>query len=123
VPSSYCLLGRRPGTPLGGISKVKRELALKSGLFDFVMHDWRRSARSTMARLGVPAEHAERAIGHVVGTKLQRTYDTHNYESEIKAALETWQRHLLGLVAEPPAGTASAEPPASAASVVRSRAA
>jgi hypothetical protein len=52
-----------------------------------------------MARLGVPALHAECALNHVSGrSQLEKTYDRHDYAAEAIAALQVWQTHLAGLV-------------------------
>jgi hypothetical protein len=54
-----------------------------------------------MTRLGVPRDHAEAAINHVSGrTKLERTYDRHDYAPEVIAALTLWQGHVAGLVGQ-----------------------
>jgi hypothetical protein len=47
--------------------------------------------------------HAERALNHVSGqSALERTYDVHNYEAEVLAALRRWQAHVASLVAPSP---------------------
>lgn len=62
-------------------------------------HDLRRTARTGMTRLGIPRDHAEAAINHVSGrTKIERTYDLHDYAEEIISALGRWQAHVAGLV-------------------------
>lgn len=61
-------------------------------------HDLRRTARTGMTRLGIPRDHAEVAINHLSGrSKLERTYDRHDYSAEILAALTRWQQHVAGL--------------------------
>jgi integrase len=73
----YKLLGRVPGGGFAGFSRLKRRLdaMLPSEMKPWVWHDLRRSARSTMARLGVPALHAECALNHVSGrSQLEKTY-------------------------------------------------
>jgi integrase len=50
-------------------------------------HDLRRTARSLMSPAKVPADHAERALGHVIGG-VRETYDRHEYLDEKRAALE-----------------------------------
>jgi integrase len=59
----------------------------KLGLPRFTVHDLRRTARSLMSRAGVPREHAERVMGHVVGG-IEGTYDRHAYADEKAAALQ-----------------------------------
>lgn len=50
-------------------------------------HDLRRTARSLMSRAGVPADHAERCLGHVIGG-VRGTYDRHAYFEEKRLAFE-----------------------------------
>jgi integrase len=52
----------------------------------WVLHDLRRTARSLMSRAGVPREHAERVLGHVIGG-IEQVYDRHQYKTEKGAAL------------------------------------
>lgn len=64
-------------------------------------HDLRRTARTGMTRLGVLREHAEAALNRVGGrTKLERTYDRHDYAAEVIAALGRWQAHVASLVSD-----------------------
>jgi integrase len=53
----------------------------------WVFHDLRRTARSLMARAGVPSDHAEQVLGHVV-PGVRGVYDRHEYRDEKLAALE-----------------------------------
>jgi integrase len=50
-------------------------------------HDLRRTARSLMSRAGVPPNHAERALGHVIAG-VQGTYDRYQYATEKRQAFE-----------------------------------
>ncbi len=65
-------------------------------------HDLRRTCRTRLSEIGTPQEIAERVIGHaaqgVVGV-----YDQHRYQHEIRAALEGWERRLMGIVDPPEA--------------------
>jgi integrase len=67
-------------------------------------HDLRRTARTRLAEIGIPQEIAEHVIGHaaqgVVGV-----YGQHKYRDEIRAALQAWERRLLGII-DPPEGKA-----------------
>lgn len=53
----------------------------------WTLHDLRRTARSLMSRAGVPSEHAERCLGHAVGSAIAAVYDVHDYRDEKGAAL------------------------------------
>lgn len=87
-----------------GFSKAKTELDKaiaaireregRAPIANWTLHDLRRTARSLMSRAKVPTDHAERALGHVMGG-VRETYDRHEYLDEKRAAFEA----LAGLVA------------------------
>ena len=67
-------------------------------------HDLRRTAGTTLARLGVPHEIIMRVLNHVREAKrttLAKHYDLHGYDAEKRAALEKWERELRRLIGEP----------------------
>jgi integrase len=74
-------------TPISGFSKFKRGFDERCGVSGWTLHDLRRTARSLMSRAGVSPDHAERALGHVIGG-VRGVYDVHGYEREKRAALE-----------------------------------
>jgi integrase len=53
----------------------------------WTLHDLRRTARSLMSRAGVPADIAERVLGHVI-PGVRGVYDRHAYAAEKRDALE-----------------------------------
>ena len=75
------------GRRLGGFGRRKREIDEASGITNWTLHDLRRTARSLMSRAGVPSEHAERCLGHVIGG-VEGTYDRHDYRPEMLIAYE-----------------------------------
>jgi integrase len=102
VGPGWKLLGSISGSGLRGYSKFKLRLDAASGVSDWGWHDLRRSARTGMARLGVPDQHAEAALNHISNrSALVRTYDRHGYTEEVIAALSRWQNHVASLIAEP----------------------
>jgi len=56
-----------------------------------------------MGRAGVDRDTAERAVGHLVGNAIERTYDRHTYEAAKRRAFEALAG-LLDLILDPPAG-------------------
>jgi integrase len=74
-------------TPIGGYSRFKRLLDEASGVKGWVLHDLRRTARSLMSRAGVPSDHAERCLGHVM-PGVRGVYDRHEYAAEKRQAYE-----------------------------------
>jgi len=68
----------------------------------WVIHDLRRTVRSHLAALRIPDHVAEMVLGH--GRKgLQRVYDQHRYEAEMREALTLWAARLRDIVEPPPA--------------------
>jgi len=98
--------------PLSGFSKAKARLddeiarIRKEGgrepMPDWRLHDLRRTGRSLMSRAGVPADHAERVLGHVIGG-VRGTYDRHSYLNEKRIALEKLAA-LVGKIVNPTSG-------------------
>jgi integrase len=68
-------------TPITGFSDFKAAFDKASGTKGWTIHDLRRTARSLMSRAGVPTDHAERCLGHVIGG-VRGTYDRHEYHEE-----------------------------------------
>jgi integrase len=85
--------------PISGFSKFKREFdkavleELRKGapeaepLPNWTLHDLRRTGRSLMSRAGVPSDHAEMCMGHVIGG-VRETYDRYEYREEKARAFE-----------------------------------
>jgi integrase len=72
---------------IGSYSLHKQAIDKAIGVNDWVIHDLRRTARSLMSRAGVPADHAERCLGHVIGG-VRGVYDRHEYYDEKLRAFE-----------------------------------
>jgi integrase len=92
------------GTERGysGWSKSKKALDKRiadSGhkLDDWVFHDLRRSFASGLQRLKIEPHIVDACINHLP-PKLQRTYQTHDYEAEKRTALDRWAAHVDAVV-------------------------
>jgi integrase len=94
-----------------GFSKFKREFDNKvlavlrkrdpeATLPRWTLHDLRRTARSLMSRAGVPSDHAERCLGHVL-PGIRGTYDRHEYLAEKRHAFSTLAA-LIQRIVNPP---------------------
>ena len=67
----------------------------------WVIHDIRRTVRTRLASLKISDLVAEMVIGH--GRKgIQRVYDQHTYEDEMRDALKQWASRLRSIVTPPP---------------------
>jgi integrase len=104
-------------TAIGGFSKFKarfdglmvnelRNAARERGddptgvtLDRWTVHDLRRTARSLMTQAGVPPDHAERALGHIIGG-VRGVYDRHRYFEEKRQAFEALAAQI-GRVLDP----------------------
>jgi integrase len=80
---------------LSNLGRFKVELDRASGTSAWTYHDLRRTARSLMSRAGVPSDHAERCLGHVIGG-VRGVYDRHTYREEMLIAYEK----LAALIAQ-----------------------
>ncbi len=94
------------------LKQLKKELvdagagddATSAEIAHFTLHDLRRSAATGMAGLGIAHHVVDRVLNHTAGTirGVARVYNRYQYLDERKAALETWARHVDGLVSPRP---------------------
>jgi integrase len=68
------------------IARHRRKAKLKA-MPPWTLHDLRRTARSLMARAGVPSDVAEQVLGHKI-PGVRGVYDRHSYAAEKREALE-----------------------------------
>ncbi len=69
------------------------------GLTTWTPHDLRRTARTVMARLGIPEEHAEAVLNHKK-QGVVKVYNLHQYANEKKTAMLLWEKELKRILAE-----------------------
>jgi integrase len=79
------------------ITRAVRENETAFGIPHFTPHDLRRTARTGMAKLGVPETIAERVINHVPDGMI-KVYDVHTYLEEKRTALDKWGTYVEQLV-------------------------
>ena len=84
-------------SPIGGFSKFKADFDQKAVVANWTLHDLRRTARSLMSRAGVPSDHAELCLGHVL-TGVRGTYDRHEYYAEKKRAYDALAAQIERIV-------------------------
>ena len=90
--------GRRA---FNNFSTMKAAFNQASGTTDWTLHDLRRTARSLMSRAGVPSDHAERCLGHVLPS-IRATYDRHAYSTEKLQAYEKLATQIEHIVSPRP---------------------
>jgi integrase len=74
-------------TPIGAFTQNKAKIDAASGVSGWTIHDLRRTARSLMSRAGVPSDHAERCLGHVI-PGVRGIYDRYEFKLEKARAFE-----------------------------------
>ncbi len=91
---------------MSGWNRLKAALDTKAGalagapLAPWTLHDLRRTVASGMAGLAVAPHVIERLLNHSNGTirGVAAVYNRYSYQPEIRAAVELWAKHLVGLV-------------------------
>lgn len=70
----------------------------------WVLHDFRRTAASGMAALGISPHVVEAVLNHKSGTirGVAAVYNRHDYFEEKKRALIRWERHVKSIIAAEP---------------------
>ncbi len=66
-------------------------------------HDLRRSAATLLASIKVPYESRERVLNHTI-SKLDRTYNQHDFDDEKQMAMETFERRINNIITGVPSG-------------------
>jgi integrase len=82
-----------------GLVVARSAFGERAGVEGWTLHDLRRTARSLMSRAGVPNDHAERCLGHVIGG-VRGVYDRHEYLEEKRTAFEKLAA-LIGEIVTP----------------------
>jgi integrase len=84
-------------SPVSGYSVAKkvldRAIATLGSVAPWHLHDIRRTVRTGLASLKIPAIVAEMVIAHRQ-QGIAAVYDLHRYETEKREALEAWAKHL-----------------------------
>ena len=83
--------------PVSGFSKAKARVVESSGVTEWRLHDLRRSAATSMARLGVSVHIIGRVLNHAQ-RGVTAIYDRHGYLPEKCHALDTWARKLTSII-------------------------
>lgn len=89
---------------VSGFSKMKPKLAALTEVTNWTLHDLRRTAATTIARLGIAPHVVERILNHSTGTfgGVAGVYNRFQYLPEMRSALEQWNSHIIGLIPAAP---------------------
>ncbi len=91
--------------PVSGFGKWKRSLDEICGVSEWRIHDLRRTAATSMAKLGTPPHVVERILNHTSGTfaGVAGIYNRFEYRPEMNAAMTKHEEYLAQLLAANPA--------------------
>jgi len=90
-----------PGNHNGRIeagSALTRTIIKAGAMEDFFLHGCRHIVETKMAELKIPAHIRDRLFDHAEGRGSGSTYDHHEYETEMRNALDKWADHIMRLV-------------------------
>ena len=83
---------------MSGFAKAKAKAHELSGIPDWRLHDLRRKAGTTMARLGLATHVIGRALNQCSDRRVTGIYDRHGYLPEKRRALGQWSRKLEEII-------------------------
>ncbi len=83
--------------PIANPGKAAERLKVLSKVSNLRLHDFRRTAASHMASLGVTRFVIARVLNHAE-RDVTAVYDRHSYDAEKRAALEAWGKRLMEIV-------------------------
>lgn len=90
---------RNSATYISNVHKALNRLRKESGIDDFTLHDFRRTAASFMARSGVPRFDISRVLNHA-DSSVTGIYDRYGYDREKYRALKKWADRLQRITAD-----------------------
>src|SRR5262249_8610693 len=108
LPGGDYVFSADGASELGNWAARKARFDAACGVRGWVIHDWRRAARTLLSRAGVSSDIAERCLGHAM-IGVRATYDRHEYESEKRHAFEALARMVEDIVRGAPPVTDLAE--------------
>jgi integrase len=89
--------------PVNGFPKTKERLDKLSGVSGWVLHDLRRTMRTSLSALSIEDRVREQMIAHAQ-PGLHRVYDQHAYLEEKRRGFALWEARLAGILHPSPAG-------------------
>jgi integrase len=97
------VFGAHPHKPFASFDKHIKRIREESGTTGWTFHDARRTARTLMSRAKLDRDVAERCLGHLVGGKVERTYDRWAYRDEKADAYAALAKLIEAIINPPPA--------------------
>ena len=98
--------GRDPDKPWNGAGKAKHLLEWRPSIRPWTLHDLRRTASTSWARLKVQPHIVERLLNHQLGTihsagvitAVAEVYNQYLYMDEMREAVVVWEKSLTTLL-------------------------
>jgi integrase len=84
-------------SPISGFAKFKLAFDKACGVTGWTLHDLRRTARSLMSRAGVPPDHVERCLGHII-PGVRDVYDRYEYVEEKRDAFDRLAALIMEII-------------------------
>ena len=83
-------------TPFNGWSKCKPKLEKRCGVYDWTLHDLRRTFASGLASIGVQLPVIERLLNHISGSfgGIVGVYQHYDFFPEMQDAITLWEEHI-----------------------------
>jgi integrase len=97
-PVSEWVISTNNTTPVSGYGFAKRLIDSKLNLDPWNVHSIRATGSTVMQRLGHPPHIIDLVQGHVIGSKVRRRYQRHEYEAEKRTALQDLGDWVEGLL-------------------------
>jgi integrase len=91
--SGFVFPGKRDGRIDAG-EKLTKAIIKAGANEDFILHGCRHIAETKLAELHIPAHIRDRLFDHVEDRGSGKTYDHHEYEGQMREALERWARFI-----------------------------
>jgi len=103
---AFTVSGKQPITAFDKTKKRLDALLPPPAPAPWTFHDFRRTAASGMARLGVNLPVIEKLLNHVSGSfaGIVGVYQRHSFADEKARAMAAWARHVESIVSGEPAG-------------------
>jgi integrase len=95
--SPFVFPGGRTGRPVANPQEWILRIRARAGLENFRFHDLRRTVASGMTAIGVPRLTVSKLLNHTEGG-ITAVYDRTSYDTEKRAAVVRWDRHLERLL-------------------------
>lgn len=99
LPSQYTAKKHSAPYSERALTRAVKENQEHFGIPHWTPHDLRRTASSTMTKIGIPRLHVEKVLNHSTDD-IAEVYDRHDYLPEKRAALEKWATHLAEIIEE-----------------------